>query len=77
MVLRGAIILKEQKYEEALKLFEKTRAMHGNSCEIIYNVALAHYHNKEYDKCMHCIAEIIEKGTKDHPELCIGARPES
>ena len=37
--------------------------MAGGNCELIYNVALGYYKNKEYDKCMHYIAEIIEKGT--------------
>lgn len=40
--------------------------MSGNNCELIYNVALAYFKNKEYDKCMHFIAEIIEKGTKEN-----------
>lgn len=37
--------------------------MRGDSCEVIYNVALAHYKNKEYDKAMHYIAEIIDKAS--------------
>jgi len=74
VVLQGAIYLKQDSIEDALKYFEKARAMFGSSCEIIYNIALAHYKNKEYDKCMHYIAEIIERGTREHPELCIGSR---
>jgi tetratricopeptide repeat protein 30 len=77
IVLEAAVYLKQGRVEEALKLFEKAKAMFGSSCEIIYNVALAHFKNKEYDKCMHYIAEIIEKGTRDHPELCVGLRGEN
>lgn len=77
IVLEAAIYLKQNRVEDALALFEKARAMYGNSCEIIYNVALAHFKNKEYDKCMHYIAEIIEKGTREHPELCVGLRGEN
>lgn len=50
--------------------------MFGSNSEIIYNIALAHYRNKEYDKCMHFIAEIIEKGVAEHPEFCSGSRNE-
>lgn len=74
IVLEAAIYLKQNRIEDAFKLFEKARAMYGSSCEIIYNVALAHFKNKEYDKCMHFIAEIIEKGTREHPELSVGLR---
>ena len=74
IVLDGAINYKEGKIEEAKKLFEKGKNMAGNNCELIYNVALSYYKNKEYDKCMHHIAEIIEKGTREHQELCVGIR---
>lgn len=55
---------KERKYTEALDVFSKAKNMQSQNCEVIYNLALSHYYNKEYDKCMHYIAEIIEKGAE-------------
>jgi tetratricopeptide repeat protein 30 len=69
-------VLKEGKFEEAKQLFEKCKGIGGANGEQLYNLALCHYKIKQYDKCMQYIAEIIEKGTKEHPELGVGTNSE-
>lgn len=76
IILEGAVLLKEGKIADAQRKFEKAKNMAGNNCELIYNVALSYYKSKEYDKCMHHIADIIEKGTQEYPELCVSGRNE-
>jgi tetratricopeptide repeat protein 30 len=76
MVLKAAILLKEDKYEEALQKFEHSKGIVGNKPELLYNIALCHYKMRQYDKCMQFIAEIIEKGTRDHPDLGVGTNAE-
>jgi len=68
--------LKETRFEEAKTKFEYSRGISGPSCELLYNLALCHYRLKQYDKCMQYIAEIIEKGTREHPELGVGTNSE-
>lgn len=76
-VLQGALLYKQGKIPEALKHFERARNMNSSNCELIYNVALCHFRAKEYDKCMHSIADIIEKGARQRPELVIGRKDEA
>jgi tetratricopeptide repeat protein 30 len=76
MVLKAAILLKEEKFEEALQKFEHSKGIVGNKPELLYNIALCHYKMRQYDKCMQFIAEIIEKGTRDHPDLGVGTNAE-
>ncbi len=74
LILKGAMEFKEKKYSEAKEVFSKARNMQSENCEVIYNLALSHYQTKEYDKCMHYIAQIIEKGAELNQELCMGSR---
>lgn len=48
IVLEGAINLKEDKVGEAIENFKKAINMSGNSCELIYNLALSFYKTKDY-----------------------------
>lgn len=76
IILRASILLKEEKYKEALELFEHSKGIVGSNPELLYNIALCHYRLKHYDKCMQFIAEIIERGTREHPELGVGTNEE-
>lgn len=38
-----------------------------------YNIALCHYKLKQYGQALKYIAEIIERGVRDHPELSVGS----
>lgn len=39
--------------------------------EISYNIAVCYYQLKQYDQALRNIAEIIEKGIKEHPGIKI------
>jgi tetratricopeptide repeat protein 30 len=39
----------------------------GYDCEIAYNIALCHYKQKQLAPSLKYIAEIIEKGVREHP----------
>jgi tetratricopeptide repeat protein 30 len=45
----------------------------GYDCEIAYNIALCHYKQKQLAPSLKYIAEIIEKGVREHPELGVGS----
>mmetsp|Transcript_34017 Transcript_34017/g.30796 ORF Transcript_34017/g.30796 Transcript_34017/m.30796 type:complete len:130 (+) Transcript_34017:436-825(+) len=45
----------------------------GQSPDIAYNIALCHYKLKQLAPSLKYIADIIEKGVKEHPELGIGS----
>ena len=76
VTLDAAILLKEGRFEDSRTKFEYSRGISGPNCELLYNLALCHYRLKQYDKCMQYIAEIIEKGTREHPELGVGTNSE-
>lgn len=40
--------LKENKIQEAIEKFKKALNMSGNSCELVYNLALSHFNTKDY-----------------------------
>lgn len=39
----------------------------GYNCELAYNISLCHYKMKQLAPSLKYIAEIIEKGVKEHP----------
>lgn len=73
VVNSGCILYKEGKFEEArLKFVDAMNAI-GYDCEIAYNIALCHYKQKQLAPSLKYIAEIIEKGVREHPELGVGS----
>lgn len=73
VVNEGCILYKEGKYEEArLKFVDAMNAI-GYDCEIAYNISLCHYKQKQLAPSLKYIAEIIEKGVREHPELGVGS----
>lgn len=48
----------------------------GYNCELAYNIALCHYKRNELGQVLKYIAEIIEKGVREHPELGVGSNAE-
>lgn len=48
------------KYTEALKII-------GYNAELSYNIALCHYQMRQFVPALKYIADIIEKGIRDHP----------
>lgn len=42
------------------------------SPELQYNLALCCYQLKQYSQALKHLAEIVEKGVREHPELSVG-----
>ena len=40
--------------------------------ELQYNIALCFYKTKQYGPALKHLAEIIERGVREHPELSVG-----
>ena len=69
----GCIFYKEGSYSEAQKLFTAATNSSGYQPELAYNIALCFYQMKQYGPALKQIAEIIERGVTEHPELGVGA----
>lgn len=63
----------EDKYEEARLKFVEANNMVGYAADLAYNMALCYYRTKQYGPALKHIAEIIERGVREHPELSVGS----
>mmetsp|Transcript_24240 Transcript_24240/g.53836 ORF Transcript_24240/g.53836 Transcript_24240/m.53836 type:complete len:649 (-) Transcript_24240:78-2024(-) len=77
-VFEGALLWKEKRYPEAMKQFTDAMNNAGYQSDLAYNIALCYYSMKssQYGASLKHIAEIIERGVRDHPELSVGALSE-
>ncbi|CAF0818713.1 unnamed protein product [Brachionus calyciflorus] len=69
---KACILFKEDKVEEALENFKRAKKIIGSRQDISYNIAVCYYRLKQYDISLKHIADIIEKGITEHPELSVG-----
>jgi len=69
----GCIAYKEKKYDDAKTKFQEAMNVLGYQPDLAYNVALCYYKMKQYGDALKFIAEIIEKGVREHPELSVGS----
>lgn len=76
IVFDGAIEYKEGRYEAARAKFADALNILGYQPDLSYNIALCFFKMKQYGNAMRQIAEIIEKGVRDHPELSVGSKSE-
>ncbi|TRY60258.1 hypothetical protein DNTS_005920 [Danionella cerebrum] len=72
----GCLLFKEGEYEEACKKFTSSMNVLGYQPDLAYNIALCYYSLKQYASALKYIAEIIERGIREHPELSIGMTTE-
>ncbi|XP_063077494.1 intraflagellar transport protein 70A [Engraulis encrasicolus] len=72
----GCLLFKEGEYEEACKKFMSSMQVLGYQPDLAYNIALCHYSLKQYASALKYIAEIIERGIREHPELSVGMTTE-
>ena len=47
-----------------------------NQAEIAYAIGLCYYQQKQFGPALKHIAEIIERGVREHPELSVGSQTE-
>jgi tetratricopeptide repeat protein 30 len=76
LVAQGCILYKEEKYEDAKAKFQEALNSSGYECSIAYNIALCYYKLKQLAPSLKHIADIIEKGVREHPELGVGSNAE-
>lgn len=69
----AAVSFKEGKFEEARKQYLEAINLLGFQADLTYNIALCYYREKQYLPSLRMIAEIIEKGVRNHPELSVGS----
>ena len=65
--------LKDGRHEAARAGFESARDAGGYQPDVAYNEALCAYRSRKYGPCLKHLAEIIERGVREHPELLVGA----
>jgi tetratricopeptide repeat protein 30 len=73
---QGCLLFKEGDYDGACKLFLEASKIVGFRPDLVYNTALCYYMQKEFAPSLKNIAEIIEKGIREHPELNVGMATE-
>jgi len=76
IVAQGCLLYKEGKYEDARQKFQEAINLSGYQCDLAYNIALCYYKLKQLAPALKYIADIIEKGVKEHPELGVGSNAE-
>ena len=65
--------LKDGRHDAARAGFENARVAGGYQPDVAYNEALCAYRARRYGPCLKYLAEIIERGVREHPELLVGA----
>lgn len=68
----ACILSKENRHDEATKAFTAGLQYQGYKADLAYNIALSHYQQSQFSQALKHIAEIIERGVKEHPELGVG-----
>ena len=63
-------------YEKARLCFTEAMSKTGFVAELAYSIGLCHYQQKQYGPALKVIAEIIERGVREHPELSVGSQTE-
>lgn len=73
----GCLLYQANVFDDALKRFTAALQSGGFNPLIAYNAALCHYRRKENSQALNYIAEIVEQGIRNYPELGIGAQAEN
>uniref|UniRef100_A0A8C5RV87 Tetratricopeptide repeat protein 30 n=1 Tax=Laticauda laticaudata TaxID=8630 RepID=A0A8C5RV87_LATLA len=72
----GCLLYREGQHEEACGKFASAMQVLGYCPELSYNMALCCYAAKQYAPALKHIADIIERGMQQHPELSVGTNTE-
>lgn len=59
----------DKLYEEACQKFTTAMQILGYQPQLSYNIALCHYQMKQYAPALKHIADIIERGIREHPGI--------
>ena len=69
----AAIAYKEGEFEGARAKYLEAMTTLGYQADLACNVALCYYKQKQFGPALKHLAEIIERGMREHPELNVGA----
>ncbi|XP_038607311.1 tetratricopeptide repeat protein 30B-like [Tachyglossus aculeatus] len=72
----GCLLYREGRFDEAGAKFSAALQASGYRPDLAYNLALAHYGGRRYAPALKHIADIIERGIRQHPELGVGMATE-
>ncbi|XP_018649626.1 hypothetical protein Smp_166420 [Schistosoma mansoni] len=72
----GCLFYREGDYQKACQHFQQAIQTTGYQAQLTYNIALCYYQMKQYAQSLKYIADIIEHGIRDHPELGVGMTTE-
>mmetsp|Transcript_32243 Transcript_32243/g.51375 ORF Transcript_32243/g.51375 Transcript_32243/m.51375 type:complete len:661 (-) Transcript_32243:3487-5469(-) len=73
IICHACIAYKEGKYEEARQRFNDAMNTLGYQADLAHNIALCYYQMGQFGPALKHIAEIIERGVREHPELGVGS----
>ena len=73
---QGCLLFKEGLYDKARRKFSESMNMLGFQADLAYNIALCYYKVKQYAAALKHIADIIERGIREHGELNVGMATE-
>merc|ERR1719409_744196 len=73
----GCIAYKEDNFAEARNKFSEAINTLGYQPDLAYNVALCYYRQKQFGPALKQVAEIIERGVREHPELSVGSNTDN
>lgn len=68
----AAIAFKEGNFKSAHKAYSEALSTLGFQAHINYNMALCCYREKQHGQALQHVAEIIDRGIRNHPELSVG-----
>jgi len=63
-------------FEKARMRFQEAMNQTGFQAELAYAIGLCYYQQKQFGPALKHIAEIIERGVREHPELSVGSQTE-
>lgn len=73
IVNMGCVLYKEGFYDDARGKYVEAMNSLGYQPELAYNIALCYYRTKQFGPALKHLAEIIERGVREHPELSVGS----
>eukprot|EP00238_Polyblepharides_amylifera_P004216 CAMPEP_0196596754 /NCGR_PEP_ID=MMETSP1081-20130531/87725_1 /TAXON_ID=36882 /ORGANISM="Pyramimonas amylifera, Strain CCMP720" /LENGTH=558 /DNA_ID=CAMNT_0041921891 /DNA_START=56 /DNA_END=1732 /DNA_ORIENTATION=- len=69
----GCVFYKENRFDDARSKFVEAMQSLGYQPDLAYNIALCYYRTKQFGPALKHLAEIIERGVREHPELSVGS----
>ncbi|XP_066201718.1 intraflagellar transport protein 70B [Saccopteryx leptura] len=72
----GCVLYKEGQYEAACSKFFAALQISGYRPDLSYNLAVAYYSSRQYAPALKLVADIVEHGIRQHPELGVGMTTE-